>query len=83
VNPLEWSWLGLLLAILGYWVLAISWWVLRQRKRVQAPELASVTQLSETEIVVTFEDHISLIRAGVVLLGPPFLLLCVWLVGRN
>jgi hypothetical protein len=82
VNPLEWNWLGLMLAILGYWVLAISWWVLRQRDRVQSPEADSVTQLSETEIVVTFEDRINLVRAGAVLLGPPFLLLCVWLVGR-
>jgi hypothetical protein len=83
VNPQNWAWFDLLLAILGYWVLAISWWVMRHRQKARAPEQASVTQISETEIVVTFEDRIDLLRAGVILLGPPLLLLVVWLVARN
>lgn len=83
MNPLDWTLPGLLLAILGYWVLTISWWVMRQRQKARAPEAASVTQLSETEIVVTFEDRINLIRVGVVLLGPPLVLMLVWLLGRS
>jgi heme/copper-type cytochrome/quinol oxidase subunit 2 len=83
MNPLDLGWLGLMIAILVYWFLAISWWLMRKRQKAGAPEPASVTHVSETEIVVTFEDRINVVRAGVVLLGPPSLLLLVWLLGRN
>lgn len=79
MNPLDWTPLSLLLAILGYWVLTVSWWVMRQRQKARTPEAAAVTQLSEAKMVVTFEDRINWIRAGLVLLGPPLVLALVWL----
>jgi heme/copper-type cytochrome/quinol oxidase subunit 2 len=83
MNPLSWSLLGLLIAMLVYWAVAISWWLVRRRQNARAAEPASLTHVSETEIVVSFEERINVVRAVVVLLAPPSLLLLVWLIGRN
>lgn len=83
MNPLNWSWSGLLLATLAYWLLAIAAWIALRRRNARSAEPSSMRQVSETEVMLTFEEEIRLIPLAAVLFGPPLGLLALWLlVGR-
>ena len=79
MNPSTWSWTGLVAALLLYWACAAFVWVLRLRRRAGDHEPPEVTVISDTEIVVTFEEEITWVPLMAVVLGPPLILVILFL----
>ena len=79
MNGSAWSWIGLVIAILLYWVGAASIWVLRQRRKARDPEPGEVTVISDTEIMVSFEEEFRWLPLLAVVLGPPLILVILFL----
>ena len=62
-----------------YWASAALIWVLAQRRTVRDHEPAEVTVISDTEIMVSFDEEIRWLPLLAVVLGPPVILVILFL----
>jgi hypothetical protein len=79
MNPLNWSWAGVLVAVVAYWLLVVAAWIALVRRRARSAGPATIEQRSPTNVLLTFEEEISLMPLASVLLAPPLVLVVVWL----
>lgn len=74
------SFMHVMLTTLFYWVVVLLLFKVCFRGWRARTEPTHAKQISDTQIVLGFEEHIPWIPAALITLGPPMLLVLAWLV---